>query len=171
MTYKVLFLDMDGVLNNVLYAQHVAKKYGGWESPLTVANTYLDPKNVAALKRVVETTHCKLVISSTWRTSHSLAEFQNLFLELGFPADCVVGMTPEFSFRPSRLFDMPPATARGSEVKMYLDENPHIERYAIVDDISQFLSEQSDAFVFTDDNAGLTEADADELIAILGEGQ
>jgi hypothetical protein len=58
---KVIFLDVDGVLNS-------RGKWAGCDlANLTDSGTRIDPLAVARLKRIVDATDAKIVVSSTWR--------------------------------------------------------------------------------------------------------
>lgn len=162
---KLCFTDFDGVLNNVPYAVKIGH-YGGWRSPLSVENAYLDPVNVAALKHIVERTGCRLVISSTWRLTHSTEEFENLFLALGFPAGCVAGRTAQRDISEME-YGLYGHDERGHEISQYLKDYAKGAKYVILDDVAQFLPEQQPFFVNTDDTVGLTMEDAERAISIL----
>ena len=52
---KVLFLDIDGVVNN----EYTRRKFGDFIT--------LDPARVALVQRIVRNTGCEIVLSSSWR--------------------------------------------------------------------------------------------------------
>ena len=59
---KVLFLDIDGVLNSVQYFK--SKKYN------KTKGNYLcdiDTDKLPLIQEIIEKTHCKVVLSSSWR--------------------------------------------------------------------------------------------------------
>ena len=155
---KILFLDLDGVANG--HERH-ANGYCGTK-----------PECVAQLNRVIAATDCKLVISSAWRylvvnESMTLLGLENLLLTHGL--DCkgrVAGLTRE----DRSLSDK---HERGKQVRewinSYLSFNLRLDRYAVVDDDDELgIPEAGHPFVKTDGKVGLTEADADKLIALLG---
>lgn len=138
---KVLFLDVDGVLN-----MHSS---GG---PMA-----LNKKRIKELARVVETTGCKLVLSSTWRKLDDAK--RKLRNHLGYKGMKIYSQTPADYFVERQV--------RGDEIQMWLD-NHTVECYAIVDDDGDMLDHQRPFFVQTDGNQGLTAEKADALIEILG---
>ena len=52
---KVLFLDIDGVVNN----KRTEKSFGGFMA--------IDPAMAALVQRIVRNTGCEIVLSSSWR--------------------------------------------------------------------------------------------------------
>ena len=81
---KLLFLDVDGVLNN-----H------------TILNSIdiLGEEQLVLLKSLVNMSECKIVLSSTWRLfPESRAELQSAFLRHDIPS--WIGVTPSISKKP-----------------------------------------------------------------------
>ena len=78
---KILFLDIDGVLNS-LDSSH---KLGTLHK--------FAPKSIKALNDVLKATGAVIVISSSWRFSHSYQEMEDLLQEQGVKCR-VVGQTP-----------------------------------------------------------------------------
>jgi len=172
---KVLFLDFDGVLGPCYFkprARHECFPEAG-----------LHQGCQDQIRRVIDVTGCKVVVSSDWRTSHSLEELRALLLDAGVvpSLDTVVGMTPVLPRGGPRRKDNQP---RGAEIDAWLsayDFDPAYDSFAIVDDIvdacmvPDFKSgewfrdhELGPRFVQTMWEHGCTRADADALIALLG---
>jgi hypothetical protein len=149
---RVLFLDIDGVLNH-------RGVYGlGEAAPLC-------PDAMTQLKRVIDETGCKIVLSSTWRLMPKLVDKLPVAIVTGhFHGDWRTieirhGVSPGGVYLP---------TKRGEEIAEWLGRHPEVERYAIVDDDSDFLEDQLPFFVKTSfDAGGLTAECADRLIALL----
>lgn len=110
---KVLFLDIDGVLNSEEYAISLGK--GGMLG--------IDPEKVKILDRIIEATGAKIVISSSWRGS------SDLLADIRSSVGEYIGITPRLS------------GIRGAEVKAWLIDN-WVDRYAILDDDSDFYKYQ-----------------------------
>lgn len=146
---KVLFLDVDGVLN------HEAVYLEGGTHPR------LDAACLARLKRVLEITGAVIVLSSSWRFYIADRHLAPAFDWAGIPR--WIDVTPRA-----------PDGHRGTEVAAWLREHQlrervAVERYAIIDDDSDFLPSQQSQFVHTSfREGGLTDAMADRLIEILG---
>ena len=140
---KVLFLDIDGVLNS--WTDWVEKKEFG--HPHNEGSTQINRSQLALISRVVRETECKIVISSTWRHYFSLDKIHKFFVERGWPhpREVIVGETP------SKLSN----NHRGQEIEWWLEENS-CDRYCIVDDDASMFEEQLPYFVNTDGDIGLT---------------
>jgi hypothetical protein len=154
---KVIFLDIDGVLN-VIPKGH--DKWGAIFHPHLVEN----------LKRIIDETGAKIVISSTWRMGNGLPGMIDMWKERGLPGE-VIGITPNF------MVHFKTTLCRGKEIDAYLDEHPEIENYVIIDDDSDMEPHQLNNFVMTSGNTnhsdcvdigyGLTKECSDWAIKIL----
>jgi hypothetical protein len=102
---KVLFLDFDGVLNShhsILFNKSQLKtkpKAGCATSPneadLQWMLDHIDERLAWNLKFVTEKClDLKFVISSTWRKMYSLDRFTEVFRQLGFRDNLILGVTP-----------------------------------------------------------------------------
>jgi hypothetical protein len=80
---KVVFLDIDGVMN------HVRTRAG----PGGGLRAMLEPASVALLNRVVEATGAVVVVSSSWRLVLSLDALRAAFAAAGCVAE-IVDVTP-----------------------------------------------------------------------------
>ena len=160
---KIIFLDIDGVLNNSNWAKVLHNLYGG--------NGYggmfrtNDPKwndvkwdwyNVANLKHLLGRSRAKVVISSSWRRFHILKHFKAMFNLYGLPAHTVIGET---------TLQTLPGWIRGDAINKYLADNDNIDNYVILDDNDDFYDYQN--FVKTDMKVGLIMSDVDKAIQIL----
>lgn len=144
---KVLFLDIDGVLNNGGGCMTNAE---GWEWPYSD----ISPVGVARINRIVKSTGCKIVVSSSWR-SNGIDFLNEVFKMVGLPE--VHDITPHaLQWR-----------HRGSEIKSWLDNHKDVTSYVIIDDMDIVLDNQRKHFVQTDTNTGITREDADRAIEIL----
>lgn len=138
---NVLFLDFDGVLNTP-------------KSWIARGPDALDDDKLSRLHQVVQATKCKVVVSSSWRILHSLAELQ-AFLMLD--SSVVIDVTP-------RKLDL---WRRDEEIKAWLADHPEVDKFAVVDDESSDLTGVEGRLVKTDTNTGLQEQHIDQLIQLL----
>ena len=139
---KVLFLDVDGVLNT----------YGS-------GGLYtLTRSKLRRLQTVVESTGCDIVLSSTWRKDW--VALRKLKRKLHYRGIKILDSTTKSYFKERQV--------RGDEIQLWLD-NHTVERYAIVDDDSDMLDSQKPYFVQTNGEVGLTDLHVDRLIELLGE--
>lgn len=114
MPLKVIFLDIDGVMNTYYTAIVVTSE--------ALADS-LEPENVAVLSELVRRTGAVIVVSSAWRQTHSLAELRDGFAAAG----CVM-----------TIHDTTPSLegqSRGREIQAWIDAQPEPPtRYVILDD-------------------------------------
>lgn len=158
--HKILFLDIDGVLNPQWWERKKpSDKYG----------VPFDPKTVACLEKIIAETGANIVISSSWKNM-GLSVVQDMWRERGLPG-MVIDVTPDYlieSLSCSELNNDDALYERGFEIKGWLSlHNDEISHYVIVDDMDDILPEQQQRFVHTDPNTGMSEDDAEKAIAIL----
>jgi len=159
---RVLFLDVDGVLNSHIIAEEWSQRpghigYGGWfdeTDTATKENVKWGHINVENLREIVETTKCEIVISSAWRKSFSMEKMKEMFAVYGWEDVPIIDKT-------SVLKD------RGLEIDAWLAENPDVTNYVILDDIDQFTVEQQKNFIHTNPECGLLHEDVNKAIEIL----
>lgn len=148
---KVLFLDIDGVCNSAEYAKRIYEQqgYGGLIG--------IDATLARKVRRIVQETGCKVVLSSTWRLwESSRAEVRHKVCDF---IDCTIDLQ-----RGSKRGVAP----RGDEVREWLSRHPHVTQYAILDDDSDFSPDQ---WLFkTTFDKGLTDEIAQAVIDHLNAG-
>lgn len=142
---KVIFLDVDGVLNN---SNTKALTPGGW---MGVSKTL-----VKRLQRVAAATNAKVVLTSTWKDADKL-ELDYLYKKLNFckPIDFTIEKGSTFY--------------RGGSIADYIKTHQDIEQFVILDDHLFDFEEQNllDHFVLTNQRIGLTEENTEQAIRIL----
>lgn len=118
---KVLFLDIDGVLNNRC-------SFRDWRLKGFYESHCLGSHLIERLNRIIDATNCKVVITSTWRCNRrkfpDLKAFEDLLTFFGCRLE-VVGFTPRL-----------PREFRGDEIQAWLDDHYGIESMVILDDDS-----------------------------------
>lgn len=136
---KIIFLDIDGVLNN----QFTAERF-------KIDDSYyvgIDKDLLQKLFLLQKNTDADIVISSSWRSSPPhLEEIKRNGIEF-------IGMTPDYG----------DIERRGEEIKEWLVKNPNVEKYAIIDDNQWMLLEQIHNFFKTDSLYGLTDEIAENI--------
>jgi len=163
---KVLFLDIDGVLNSydnrdVLENLWNINKENKSRDQFGVL---FDERCVRWLKYIIEETGCKIVISSTWR-SGGLKTMQLMWEMRDLPGE-VIDCTPmEVSEDIINLYAATNNEAdRGYEIQEWIDINKP-ERYCIVDDQDDMLGHQH--FVRTSSEYGLDKKTSCSIVVIL----
>lgn len=124
---KVIFLDIDGVVN----CQSTSQRHRGFIG--------IDPYMAFMVGKLIMETEAKVVLSSSWRcTPDGIEEVKNQVYDIH-------DVTPILG------------TIRGEEIKAWLDAHPEVTRYAILDDNSDMLPEQMPNFFKTSWLHGITE--------------
>lgn len=146
--FKIVFLDIDGVLNRHLYNE------------MSQSND-IDAECVANLNRVLNETDARIVLSSAWRymligKAMSLVGFDYLLRTHGVVANRLVGRTPADE----------EVTERGWQIHQWRKEHDHRGRYVVIDDMDLHISPLH-PFVRTQGDVGLTDIDAGKAIGIL----
>lgn len=173
---KVLFLDIDGVLNSQNWFGYrlYCSKHDIYDRVLNFVDindeyinhklSMIDDRAIVNLNRIIEETGCKVVLSSSWRSSRkSVNDLTQYILKIkGFKYE-LYDVTP-------RLWNDEFGTQRGEEIQMWMDkesEKNKIESFVILDDDTDILPEQMKNFIHIDGQVGLIDKDVVTAIKIL----
>lgn len=174
---KIIFLDIDGVLN---VDSHGRDKYGALFHPHYSNN----------LKRIVDETQAKIVLSSSWRKD-GLTLIQEMWKYRKLAGE-IIDITPSLSLQDESVSKLTAknhseinygySIPRGCEVDFWINSNSKkikIESYVILDDDSNMLLSQHKNFVCCSGNRkhedcdvkgfGLTTKCTDKAIQILNQ--
>ena len=163
---RVVFLDFDGVLNSHAFwerrAVSTAPKTDRWEDDI-------DPEAVARVERLCAESDAHVVVSSTWRLSHTKLALQELLRKKGFTRE-VLGTTPDYTMR-NRPGGLWLANERGHEIQGWLDDNARsgscdVVSFVILDDDSD-MAHLKPRHVKIDVTVGFTDADVERAAEIL----
>lgn len=157
---KVIFLDIDGVLNSEDLARKRIADFRGWnDTTNTKFYDFIDENAVKLISDLCEQYNIKLVISSSWRLStleKTIDDFSSDYMLLLHPlVPFIIGITPRVE-----------SQIRGEEIAIYLQQNSNITDYCIIDD-SDMLKEQTSNFVQTSFWHGLTNEHIPKIKSIL----
>lgn len=157
---KVLFLDIDGVLNTKHWDRNASiDQYGYVFDPIAVTN----------LGKIVEESCADIVISSSWK-GMGFAKLCEMWKNRKLPGK-IVGITPDImdesvvniEFDNNELM-----CSRGCEIKAWLiQQRGDVTNYAILDDVDDVLPEQQSHFVWIDPDTGITKDNSVQAIMIL----
>lgn len=149
---KVIFLDVDGVLNSIKY-----------ELERDENDPPFDRSRIPLIKRIVTETGAKIVLSSSWRrnwengrgTDWKMEWLVRAFSEQGVEIFGKTGISPN--------------NDRAAEIREWLSDNPDTERYAVIDDIFFGWEEHSPYVVITSERIGrgLEEKHVEAAVRIL----
>lgn len=153
---KIIFLDIDGVLNS-----HIYDGERDWK-----VLSDIDETRLPLVKKLVDETGAKIVLSSSWRSHWSvdpqLCDDDGVYINKTFEKYGleIFDKTPEFD----RYVE------RHDEIKSYLaDRGEKIESFVIIDDSPFGWNELNDFFVKTNPHfgRGLEEIHVKRAIEIL----
>ena len=146
---KIIFLDVDGVLNSEEFSRWLwdnhEKKYRGYE--------LLDQRAILCLQDIVFITGAEIVLSSSWRISSlRTKQLKEQLLPYGL-----------------EIIDRTISDARGErgdEIKEWLSRNPDVSHYVILDDDND-MSDIKDHLIQTTFYKGLLPEHAAKAIEML----
>lgn len=155
---KIIFLDVDGVLNSELTEDHFGMYVG------------IEDKKVELLKQIIDATGAKIVLSSTWRLGYSrfgtLLEGNRDYLneKLAKYGLQTFSQTEDLSRHGEQ---------RGKEINDWLEKHDDVDGWVVLDDeyfwdfgVYNIIPHWVKTY-FYGNNGGLTPEDVNEAIAIL----
>lgn len=145
---KIIFLDIDGVLNSSKTARRTT---GGY--------TFVGNRQLKNLKRIITATDAKVVLSSDWRYDRDDPRWNRDYLELRDELSRngirFYGFTPEL-----------PSSHRGAEIAQWLSDHSEVSNFVILDDRLD-IEPNKDHWVQTVMSRGLGTEETDKAIDIL----
>lgn len=156
---KVIFLDIDGVLNSEKFLEHNK-------------NQAIDRNSVGILKNIIDKTGAVIVMSSGWRLWFD----DNMLPQDGY-SQCLYeilcefnlklfGKTPDFSteeIRTRKTF----SHVKAKEIIAWLNEHEFVDNYVVIDDLDLKNEEINAHLVKINGQVGITEADARRVIDMI----
>ena len=151
MNNKIIFLDVDGVLNSMKFDRwlqdHHMKQYYCYE--------LLDQNAILNLQDIVFVTGADIVLSSSWRLS----------------SKCCEQLQQQLKPYALRFIDktiLMPHNNRDAEIKEWLSRHPEVDHFVILDDEDEFKDEfLKNNFVKTTFEKGLLQEHVAKAIKIL----
>lgn len=162
---KVVFLDIDGVLNT--------KEWQGRMTSDTLKDEFsyaFSPVAVANLTHIIDETGAEIVISSSWKF-YGVAKLREMWKNRNLPGT-ILDITPntvsDEVLLNANLEEIELGVCRGNEIKEWLSRHKQkVSNYVIIDDFYDLLPEQEEHAVITNTFMGITEKDAEKAIIIL----
>ena len=150
---KVIFLDIDGVLNN---QNTRTVTFDGW--------CFVDDYLVARLARLVHETNAKIILSSTWRDGWNRKDEtlnEPFFNQLR-------DKFKEYKLEIWDALPLPMMSRRSQAIKKYFEtyHGPHIDSYVILDDWND-MDEFTNHFVWINPRYGIRDEDIIEAKQVL----
>jgi len=155
---KVIFLDIDGVLNSEPFLSNNAELF--------------DRNNISKLKNALDITNAVIVMSSGWRLlfnesmlpeSGDSQYLYNILNEFGIE---LFGKTPDFSteeIRTNKTF----SHVKAAEILAWLDAHDQVEKFVVLDDLDLNNEVIHAHQVRTNPQLGLTEGDISQIVRML----
>jgi hypothetical protein len=153
---KVIFLDIDGVLNSEKF----------FKNNPSVA---IDRNSVSILKDIIDKTGAVIVMSSGWKLwfddnmmpRHRYSKYLfDILCEFDIK---LYGKTPDFStdeIRINKIFSY----VKAEEIIAWLDNHENVDKYVIIDDLDLKNEEINAHLIKTNGQIGITEEDAMRII-------
>lgn len=161
---KVLFLDIDGVLNSERYYhsdewKNISSKINNGEQKYS-PHFLIDKKSIEVLNNLIKSMpDLSIIISSTWKRYGRYEQTKEYLIQNGFRFESqIIDCTPELN---SLKY------CRGDEIQLWLNKHLDVSNYCIIDDDNDMLSTQLENFVQINSEVGLTEEDCEEIKRIL----
>lgn len=162
---KIIFLDIDGVLNHQAYYESDRWDKSGKR------DSDIDPKSVEILNGIIKNTGAKVVISSTWRIGRTIEELQQALERKGFTGE-IIDFTDRLFFTGGGNY----TACRGDEIYKWIKDNEELigskyyeyKSYVILDDDSDMLLGQANNYINIDQFVGITLKTAFKAEKILG---
>lgn len=151
MSQRILFLDIDGVLNSAAW---FAKMQCDALSREPISNM-IDPACVARVNRILDASGARVVVSSSWRIIRILGEINAALKEKGFTGK-IIGKTPQG------------LRCRGEEIQRWLTDHGHSPDHALILDDDSDMAHLTPCLVRTSWSCGITDADVARALAVFG---
>lgn len=161
---KVIFLDIDGVLNsNFWNATHTKELSDG---------TLIDAEKVALLGGLMRRTGAQLILHSGWRFWYDgdckplRAESARLSAMLADEGMTIAGVTPDLTteeIRRTKKFSL----VKAQEILAWVAQHPETTGWVVLEDLDLHNAEVARHQVMTDQTVGMTEADVETAVRIL----
>lgn len=156
---KVIFLDIDGVLNSEEFFNRNQ-------------NEMIDRNNVDILKNIIYKTGAVIVISSGWKLW-----FDDNMMPKDGDSQCLYDILCEFNIK---LFDKTPdfsteeirtkktfSHVKSKEIIAWLSEHKNVDKYVVLDDLDLKNEEINSHLVRTNAQVGITEDDAKSVLVMI----
>ena len=157
---KVIFLDVDGVLNINDHSAEISSFY------------HVDEDKVKRLSEIVKKTNSEIIIHSAWRfwfndnlnpLNESAKSFDDYFSKYEIS---IKGLTPDLSteeIRKTKKFSL----VKADEILSWLDNNPDVDSCIVLDDLDLHNDVIRNHQVKPDPKKGLSNEDVSKTIALL----
>lgn len=156
---KVIFLDMDGVLNSAYFfkSKRDADAVVEYSQSDDFFRGMIDPVAVGVLSEIAVRSGAALVLSSSWRMVITLEDLEPMLRDAGYKGRGFVGKTDSRGAR------------RHEEIRRYVAQHPEIDRFLVLDDTRD--ADVPGHSIITSHALGLVPAHVLPALSILGDAK
>lgn len=163
---KVVFLDIDGVLNSNFWNENHQREISD--------GTLIDESKIKILCKLIKDTNAQIILHSGWKYWFDAElkplrkEAENLKTLLEKEGLKVSGVTPDHAteeIRKTKKFSL----VKAEEILAWLKKHEEIDRWVVLDDLDLHNAEIAKHQVKTDQTIGLTIEDVEKAEMILKE--
>lgn len=163
---KVVFLDIDGVLNSNFWNESHQREISD--------GTLIDESKVVLLCKLIKRTDAEIILHSGWKywfdsnLKPLRKEAENSRCLLEKAGLMITGVTPDHAteeIRKSRKFSL----VKADEILAWLKQHKEVDRWVVIDDLNLHNAEIEKHQVKTDQSIGLTVEDVEKAEMILKE--
>ncbi len=161
---KVIFLDIDGVLNSNFWNDAHQREISD--------GSLIDEEKIHLLGRLIKSTNAKVILHSGWKfwfdsnMNPLRKEAENLKNMLKKEGVELEGMTPDYTteeIRKSKKFSL----VKADEILAWIAEHDSMDAWIVIDDLDLHNEEIKKHQIRTDANVGLTVEDVREAEKML----
>jgi len=161
---KVIFLDIDGVLNSNFWNDTHQKEISD--------GTLIDEEKVILLGQLIRNTNAKIVLHSGWKFWFNSEikplrrEAEELISMLEKEGIKIYDVTPDYTteeIRKSKKFSL----VKAREILAWISQHDNIEKWIVIDDLDLHNEEIERHQIFTDASLGLTAENVCEAEGLL----
>lgn len=142
---RVLFLDVDGVLNRTGFSPQATIGMRSW----------IEPELAARLVAILETINAKIVLSTSWRIDSSLAELRAELHASGIDGSWLLDMTPDL-----------PDDERWPEIAAWMKQHDVAPADVVILEDFYEMGPLTERAVMLDPATGLDEAATSAIVAL-----
>lgn len=153
---KVIFLDIDGVLNSKLWNDNHQKEISN--------GILIDVEKIKLLSLLIKNSGAEIILHSGWKywfdsdLKPLCREAERLQFSLNEEGLKIAGVTPDHAteeIRQSKRFSL----VKAGEILAWLSENKDVTKWIVIDDLDLHNEEIEKHQIRTDANNGLTKRD------------
>ncbi len=161
---KVVFLDIDGVLNSNFWLENNERELSN--------GTLIDLEKVKLLSTLIKETNAKIILHSGWRFWFDSSmkplrveaeKLVDMFQSVGLKLD---GATPDLTteeIRETKKFSL----VKAEEILLWLSDHNEVQNWVVIDDLYLHNEEIDKMQIKTDPTTGLTETDVKNAVKML----